>query len=908
MSKIINKLLENKGDNYIFPFFWLHGETEEVLREYMKVINESNIGAVCVESRPHPDFCGPKWWHDMDVILEEARKRGMKVWILDDSHFPSGFANGAVDSKPETLCRQSVCCRVYDLSDKKKLHIDSQELLHPEPFVKTMIENFILQQPFREFDDDKILCLTAVKIDEKDGFTNHSKSVDLLPLIKSDTLDWEVPEGGNWKVYLLHLSRNMGYHRSYINMMNHSSCKILLDAVYEPHFEHYKEDFGKTIAGFFSDEPELGNGHIYEMDDEFGKDIDYPWSDEVENELKKRLKSLSLLSLLWENDADPELTAKVRYTYMDVITNLVKKDFSFQIGDWCRKYNVEYIGHLIEDNNHHSKTGCSLGHYFRGLSGQNMSGIDDIGGQVYPQGEHDTYNNGAFQTRNGEFYHFLLGKLASSAASIEPLKKGNSMCEIFGAYGWNEGVRLEKYLTDHFLVRGINHFVPHAFSPKDFPDTDCPPHFYAHGHNPQYRHFGYLMGYMNRVCELISNGKHISPAAILYHGEGQWTGKHMTDVEVGILLAENQIEYDIVPQDVFRSPSEFNMSFGDGYLNVNTQKYPVLIVPFAEYITKEFANEISNLVKASVSVIFVNDFPKGICNFDADDSVLNEIRKIAKVVKKEELIDYVKKLNGIIDLQITPFNNYLRFIHYIHENEKTSIYMIVNEGKEIYRGKVTFSFLQDSSSFNSHYIYDAWNNRVLNAEFEGNSLNVSIEPLKSLIVVFDKNENSFTMNKMCYSSIDEINKSNELIKFSNDQWKRSTCSGIDYPNFKDEKLINLPDSLVKENPDFSGFIRYENTFNISTNHNDSNHFILNISDAYEGVEVFINEKSLGIQIVPNFIFDISKEIIQGENKIKIEVATTLEREMFKAPSKSIRPPPQPKDPLGINGLVKIVQI
>ena len=80
------------------------------------------------------------------------------------------------------------------------------------------------------------------------------------------------------------------------------------------------------------------------------------------------------------------------------------------------------------------------------------------------------------------------------------------MCEIFGAYGWGEGVRLEKYLLDHFMVRGINHFVPHAFSAKEYPDPDCPPHFYAHGNHPQYRHFGALMAYGNRVLELLNGG------------------------------------------------------------------------------------------------------------------------------------------------------------------------------------------------------------------------------------------------------------------------------------------------------------------------------------------------------------------------------------------------------------------
>ena len=37
MDQKVKRLLENKGNNYIFPFFWQHGESEEVLREYMKV-------------------------------------------------------------------------------------------------------------------------------------------------------------------------------------------------------------------------------------------------------------------------------------------------------------------------------------------------------------------------------------------------------------------------------------------------------------------------------------------------------------------------------------------------------------------------------------------------------------------------------------------------------------------------------------------------------------------------------------------------------------------------------------------------------------------------------------------------------------------------------------------------------
>ena len=77
MNKTIQALLENREDNHILPFFWQHGESEATLREMMAAIHGANCRAVCVESRPHPDFCGPKWWQDMDVILDEARKRNM---------------------------------------------------------------------------------------------------------------------------------------------------------------------------------------------------------------------------------------------------------------------------------------------------------------------------------------------------------------------------------------------------------------------------------------------------------------------------------------------------------------------------------------------------------------------------------------------------------------------------------------------------------------------------------------------------------------------------------------------------------------------------------------------------------------------------------------------------------------
>lgn len=890
MSDKIRALLEGKGGNYIFPFFWQHGETEEVLRKYMKVIHEANIGAVCVESRPHPDFCGEQWWHDMDIILEEAKKYGMKVWILDDSHFPTGFANGAMKEQPLELYRQSITCRQYAGVGGETITIPREALDNAEPFEPNMMEKMMTHNSAdgatKQFDDDRMLGVYAIRQDGADGFVNPENRIDLSSAITEEGLEFVVPEG-NWKIYVTQLTRNRGPHRDYINMMDKASCKVQIEAVYEPHWEHYKEEFGKTIAGFFSDEPELGNGHLYDQNNELGcsPTMDYPWSRELEMRLKEELGEdfAGQLALLWEQDADTAETARVRYAYMDGVSRLVEEDFSWPIGEWCRAHGVEYIGHLIEDNNHASKTGSSLGHFFRGLAGQDMAGIDDIGGQVMPGQEDVDLNMPPFHSRNGSFYHYGLGKLGSSAAAIEPLKKGNSMCEIFGAYGWGEGVRLEKYLLDHFMVRGINHFVPHAFSGKEYPDPDCPPHFYAHGNNPQYRHFGALMAYGNRVLELINGGHHVAPVAILYHGESDWMGAAMASDIVGHQLYDHQIDYDYIPQDVFLDENVYDMEITEGKLRVNTQEYKVLIVPELQFVTPHMKEAVKKMQEAHFPVYFINRLPEGV---------------EGEVVPLDELVAKLSR-QGVNELSIEPENNRVRYYHYEHQNG-SAVYLFVNEGDDIYEGNVQIPDERDC------YIYDAWENTVYRAEVlreedkKAKKVSLSLEPLKSQIVIFDQKE-----------SVEEVLKqekcplavSGEEVKLGT-VWKRSICRSIDYPKFGEKKEICLPDLLHEEEPLFSGFVRYENQFEGKAGET----YVLEISDAYEGVEVFVNGRSLGIQIVPIYRFDLSSEIQDGVNELVIEVATTLEREASQFPNpyaKYIGQDVTPTCKSGISGTVKI---
>lgn len=881
MNQTVLDCLENKAGGRIFPFFWQHGEDEKTLHEYMAAIHSAGISAVCVESRPHPDFVGPKWWADMDVILDEARKRGMKVWILDDSHFPTGYANGALENGDPALARRSVDVVSVDAAGGESVELDLAAFTHPSSAPRG-IEAYIMDPAkLRHFDDDRLVSAAAVE-------QTTGETVPLWDCISGETLRWDVPEG-KWKICFVTASGNFGPHRSYINMMDERSVRVLLDTVYEPHWAHYRDDFGKTLAGFFSDEPELGNGHLYDMANFLGTDNDLPWSASLEAALQARLGAdfAEKLPLLWDSVSGGVSTAekaRVRYAYMDCVTRLVEQNFSMQLGNWCRAHGVEYIGHLIEDNGQHARTGSSLGHYFRGLAGQDMAGIDDIGGQVIPFGEDLEIVSPLGIPRDGEFYHYALGKLGASLAEIDPLKKGRSMCEIFGAYGWSEGVREEKYLADHFLVRGINHFVPHAFSAMEYPDPDCPPHFYAGGNDPQFRHFGKLMGYMERFAALIDGGRRSAPAAILAHDEAEWTGERMQMQKPARVLLDAQIDFDFVPEDIF-SEEKYGTKLGKT-LCVGRRSYKVLIVPGRAFLSEKTAKAVGTLTAAGCPVLFVGQKPVGAYDGALDPASLEKAETVA-------LADLAERLDalGVPEVKLAPANDRVRYLRY--EKDGT-LYAFVNEGQTAYTGEI---FVPTEGPC---AVYNAWDNRLERADARpapgGTVLSVALEPVHSLIVVFGE-----TGGLPVFEPVTTRGLAPTVLA----EWMRSICRAKDYPHFAGEKKTAVPDDLAGEMPAFSGIARYETAFAGK----EGQRTVLEITDAHEGVEVFVNGQSAGMQVVPPFVFDLTSFVTDGENTLAVEVATTLEREVYAMhPTNGYGLPAEPPAaPTGINGNVLLWQ-
>lgn len=876
-------------NNYILPFLWMRGESEEILRTELEKIYECGIRAVCLEARPHDDFCGPGWWHDFDIILEEAKKREMKIWILDDKHFPTGYANGLIEQKyPERkkLYINTTTADIFGSSHPKTLNI--KRMLRPT------IGFWEIGQPadFEEREKNQLYSITAVKLGEGDRC--QEETIDLTDTFDGTFATFTLPEG-QWRVFVTFKTRTDGGDETYINMIDSVSAHTQIEGVYEAHYEHYADEFGKTIAGFFSDEPQFGNlkEHLFDSFDTrlCKKKMPLPWSDELQEMLEEKYgdRLQELLSYLFMESEEQDLATELKYDYMDCVSRLYEKCFSRAIGDWCAAHDVEYIGHVVEDNHIHSRLGMGAAHFFRALSGQHMVGIDCIGSQIVfgaPVQKRKAMIDG-----DGEFYHYILGKLGASAGHLDPRKKGRTLCELFGAYGWNFGVRDMKYLLDHLFTRGINYLVPHAFSMAEYPDPDCPPHFYARGNNPQFAWFAELMKYGNRMCDLLNGGQHAASVALLYDGEADWAGEHILMQKTARRLIENQIDFDVVCLDMLRKPEEYNGRFTENGLELNGVHFDALVIGGIKQIPAELA-EI--LLAHQIPVYFTEYLPEKLVH--GTEALYQKFLSSQQIscVAEEKLTEKLRE-EGYAKVSLSEKFEHLSFYHYKKEKQ---IFLFMNEDPDqVYSGQIMLPTDQKVC------FYDGMKDRKEATEYEvidGRTVvNVTLEPGHSCVLMEVQEEAELP----AHCTFADIQAGCEKVDIS-EEWKVNHTRAIEYPKFPEEAEEQMKElhPISDQEPTFSGIIRYEKKIELEQVPAEA---YFSAEEVFDVCRVTVNGQKAGVSLIPPYYVPVSGLLKAGENTIVVEVATTPAREQLNYPMPPFDFTHEAMEPTGMYGEVTL---
>ena len=512
----------------IGPLFWLHGdESKERLEMYVGKVAEGGNGGFTTESRPHSDWLGPNWFRDVGICLEEAKKHGLKVWIFDEQWWPSQGVGGKVPARYAAK------------------RLDASATLVEGPRV------FEAQE-----DDERLIAVLAGRVDADEAVEGGSL-VDLTSSIQNGKLVWQAPSG-RWQVMkFTHqtapgLGQGGGTTLS-VDGMSKDCVDWFLETVYQPHYDHFKDDFGKTIAGFFYDEPETRGD----------------WGTVLNAVLAEHGVDWKKAYVAYKFRLSGEEQAAARFQYLDARAEAWGRTMYGGITRWCEAHGVRSIGHFMEHANMYLMQDFCAGDVMRLQKYSSMGGIDAVFSQ-FAWGRRAAYDAPCWQTP----------KLGSSVSHAYGKLDDVAMVEIFGARGQDLTYPEMKWWADHMQVSGVNFLIPHSFNPRSPRDTDCPPYFYNGGFEPRWPLYRVFADYTSRLSALLTGGRHVVPVALLTPGQSAHVGKRLLSDQISEVMQDVFFDCDWIPCEVF----ENDMTVAGRELRLRAESYQILVVPAVEVI------------------------------------------------------------------------------------------------------------------------------------------------------------------------------------------------------------------------------------------------------------------------------------------------------------------------------------
>ncbi len=255
-----------------------------------------------------PDFLTEEWFEFVAFLLQECPRRGMHFWIYDELSWPSGTAGGRlVREHPEYLMR-TLRRSVFELQpDEKWQPEDGKEYIWCGVF------------PAAGEKPQEIDCTQE--------FTNKTPALQNLWVIEKVLIDdpffCSMGTSG---------TRN---ERGILDAMSPDAVRCWMSYTYLPYKERFPEALGKTIRGFFFDEPTMVSPfHPGEL----------PWTPGFEEKFFARY-GYNCRELYWALFEPAEQMEQFRYDYWRLAADLFADAFAKQLAEWCSENNVFFSGH-----------------------------------------------------------------------------------------------------------------------------------------------------------------------------------------------------------------------------------------------------------------------------------------------------------------------------------------------------------------------------------------------------------------------------------------------------------------------------------------------------------------------------------------------------------------------------------
>jgi len=503
------------------PLFWMHGdENRAQLEGELQKVLEGGNGCFTPESRPHKDWLGEGWYRDLDICLQAAKAHDMKMWIFDEKWWPSQVVGGRVPPQygSKRLVASDVC-------------IEGPKAVSESGYSDTNLIKVIAGR-------------------EIVGGLDRASLVDLTAAVRAGTLTWNAP-AGTWRImkFTWVFNAAKGGHVS-VDGADPACVDWFIKTVYQPHYDRFKEDFGKTIVGYFYDEPETQGD----------------WGSDVPKVIAERKLDLNTLLVAYKFKLAGEAQTAAAYSYRDCFAEAWGRTMYGGMSRWCRERKVVSMGHFMEHGDFIFSHDTSAGNMMQLLKYSDMGGIDVVCGQIQPG------------KRNMRDYQ--MAKIASSISHTYNKADDLAFSEIFGGYMQELTYPAMKWLADWHQVRGVNFLIPHSFNPRAPFDGDYPPYFYNGGFEPRWPLYRVWADYTSRLSTLLTGGRHVCPIAFLHVGQSLHSGNAIRPEELTSTIQDALYDCDWLNYDAF----ENDATLSGTEIKLHKENYKVLIVPPVEVI------------------------------------------------------------------------------------------------------------------------------------------------------------------------------------------------------------------------------------------------------------------------------------------------------------------------------------
>ncbi len=513
-SKTLLQLIQNPPSAYRAAPLWDWNDriTKNEIEFQLKKFKEGGIGGVFIHPRPGlvTEYISKDWNELFQFTVQTAKTLGMQVWIYDENSYPSGFAGGHVQARfPDS----------YNNGTGLGLKV-TQNL---KEIVGLPIEVLLKQPP-------------------KSLNSNETPTYYVFYKTFAQPSYWY---GGF----------------PYVDLLYPGVTDTFMKVTMQGYEKYNKEEFGKTLKGIFTDEPNLEAAKGPETVIRWTPDL----FDQFEYRFGYRLEP-ELASLVEETGN----YTKIRHDYFTLLLEMFVDRWAVPWSDYCTKNNLMWTGHYWEHGWPYPGDGIDESSFYMY---HQMPGVDMLGRSYDSTGMEGQFGN----TRAIR----ELGSAANQSGSNRRLS------ETYGGAGWQISFAELKRLVDWEVVLGVNFVNPHLsyYSMQGVRKFDYPPSFSYQ--EPWWDNFHLLGDYIGRICLAMSAGEQVNNMLIIQPNTTAWM-YHTTvrdDRRIFSLsvtfkkfiqeLESDQVEYDLGSEQVIK---RFGNITKEG-LRIRNRSYNRIVLP-----------------------------------------------------------------------------------------------------------------------------------------------------------------------------------------------------------------------------------------------------------------------------------------------------------------------------------------